>query len=150
MDPMVANKIKLATMIVLMAVTCAVQAVADRKPVNEKEPAEKVDPMFPDGVMHDFGKVKRGTVVKCTFRIVNTSRVPMRILSVRASMFPGRAWSTKDELQPSEEATIVIVYRADFVGTTTRTIFVLTESGAIRESRFWVRTTTDDAPPGTK
>ena len=41
--------------------------------------------MFPDGLTHDFGKVQRGTQVYHAFRIVNTSDVPLRILSVRLS-----------------------------------------------------------------
>ena len=40
--------------------------------------------MFPDGRDYDFGKVKRGTVIKHTFRIVNTSYVPLEIVSVRS------------------------------------------------------------------
>ena len=82
---MIANRTKLAAGIVLMALTCAVQAVPDRKPAKEREPAETVDPMFPDGVVHDFGKLKRGTDAKWSFRIVNNSAVPLKIVSVRCS-----------------------------------------------------------------
>lgn len=39
--------------------------------------------MFPDGVAHDFGKVLSGTQAKHTFRVVNTSKVPLRIVSLR-------------------------------------------------------------------
>ena len=41
--------------------------------------------MFPDGREYDLGKVKRGTIVKHTFRIVNTSYVPLEILSVKST-----------------------------------------------------------------
>ena len=47
--------------------------------------------MFPDGLTHDFGTVQRGTQLRHTFRVVNTSSVPLRIVSVRASMGPHRA-----------------------------------------------------------
>jgi len=36
----------------------------------------------PVGLVHDFGKVQRGTQLKHAFRIVNTSDVPLRIISV--------------------------------------------------------------------
>ena len=45
---------------------------------------EKVK-MFPDGRTYNFGKAKRGTIVKHAFRIVNTSNVPLEILSLRWS-----------------------------------------------------------------
>jgi hypothetical protein len=59
----------------------------DRDAANE-DAIKFADPtatMFPDGVKHDFGKVQYGTIVKHTFRIVNTSNVPLRILSLRKS-----------------------------------------------------------------
>ena len=39
--------------------------------------------MFPDGRHFDFGKAKAGTIVRHTFRVVNTSDVPLEIVSVR-------------------------------------------------------------------
>jgi hypothetical protein len=41
--------------------------------------------MFPGGVVHDFGKVPSGTQAQHTFRVVNTSKVPLRIVSLRGS-----------------------------------------------------------------
>ena len=41
------------------------------------------DRRFPDGVSYDFGKVLRGTQVKHTFRVVNTSSVPLQVVSLR-------------------------------------------------------------------
>lgn len=41
--------------------------------------------MFPDGLDHDFGKVFRGMQAKHTFRVVNTFKVPLHIISLRAS-----------------------------------------------------------------
>jgi hypothetical protein len=43
------------------------------------------DKMFPDGFEHDFGKVPSGIQVKHAFRVVNTSKVPLRIVSLRTS-----------------------------------------------------------------
>jgi hypothetical protein len=40
-------------------------------------------PMFPNGVEHDFGTVRPGTQLRHAFRIVNTSNVPLQIISVR-------------------------------------------------------------------
>jgi hypothetical protein len=35
--------------------------------------------MFPDGLEHDFGKVQAGTQPKHTFRVVNTTSVPLEV-----------------------------------------------------------------------
>jgi hypothetical protein len=50
-------------------------------PSEEKgaRPAET----FPDGLWHDFGIVPRGKMLKHAFRLVNTSDVPLRIVSLR-------------------------------------------------------------------
>jgi hypothetical protein len=45
--------------------------------------AKKANKMFPDGLDYDFGKVTRGTQCKHSFRIVNTTNVPLRIISLR-------------------------------------------------------------------
>jgi hypothetical protein len=39
--------------------------------------------LFPDGLVHDFGKVLRGTQATHTFRIVNRSNVALQIVSLR-------------------------------------------------------------------
>ena len=65
---MTVTNIKIATTILLTALTCS-----------------GVYKMFPDGTVHDFGKVKRGTQCKHSFRIVNTSKVPLEITSLRCS-----------------------------------------------------------------
>jgi hypothetical protein len=46
---------------------------------------ELPDPMFPDGLEHDFGKVARGEVCKHSFRIVNTSSSQLKVISLRIS-----------------------------------------------------------------
>ena len=44
---------------------------------------ELPDPMFPDGLEHDFGKVARGEVCKHSFRIVNTSNSHLKVIALR-------------------------------------------------------------------
>ena len=73
-------RIVAATMAV-MTLTCIAVCLA----VCLSRPAEKGDRMFPDGVVHDFGKVPRGIQARHAFRIVNTSDVPLRILALRIS-----------------------------------------------------------------
>jgi hypothetical protein len=47
--------------------------------------AKKTDKMFPDGLDYDFGNVTRGTQCVHSFRVVNTSNIPLHILSLRTS-----------------------------------------------------------------
>src|SRR5712691_5689324 len=68
-----------APILILMAV------VSDHDCLAECLAAQKPNPMFPDGLVHDFGKVQRGTIVNHAFRIVNTLNVPLRIVSLRLS-----------------------------------------------------------------
>ncbi len=51
-------------------------------PVLGKAPAGATA-IFPDGVVHDFGKVQRGTQARYAFRVVNTSAGPLRVGPVR-------------------------------------------------------------------
>src|SRR5258708_6310169 len=77
--------------------------------LNECLTAQKPDPTFPDGLVHDFGKVQRGSQVYHTFRIVNTAKVPLHISSIRVSMGRGTsARSSKNVLQPNEEGTVEV------------------------------------------
>jgi hypothetical protein len=64
-----------------MALACIAACLA----VSLSRPAENYDRMFPDGVVHNFGKVPRGTQLRHAFRTVNTSDVPLRIASLRIS-----------------------------------------------------------------
>jgi hypothetical protein len=70
---------------------CAMQAGQDEPsqatPAQEKAkpPAEKNDKMFPGGSEYDFGNVPRGLQARHAFRVVNSSGVLLRILSVRSS-----------------------------------------------------------------
>lgn len=52
------------------------------EPVAEGTPLP-VNKMFPDGLDHDFGKVQRGIQARHVFRIINTSKVPLEIVSLR-------------------------------------------------------------------
>ncbi len=80
------DKIKIATATTLLALmTCGGPCRAD---LPEKDAwrfaGETVATgMFPDGITYNFGKVPRGPLVRHSFRIVNTSSVPLEITSVR-------------------------------------------------------------------
>jgi len=75
---MFTGKIKIFT-IILIAVTCGGVCLTV---YCENKPADK---MFPDGLTHDFGTLTRGTQYTHSFRIANTSDIPLHILSLRAS-----------------------------------------------------------------
>jgi hypothetical protein len=87
------TKIKIVTTTMLVAVMCngacltgyssmpAGQSLCD----EVKNFSETTVTMFPDGLDHDFGKVTRGTQCNIAFRVINTSKVPLRISSLRMS-----------------------------------------------------------------
>jgi hypothetical protein len=50
---------------------------------DERRALGETTAMFPDGLVHDFGTVRRGTQARHAFRIVNTSAVPLRVVSLR-------------------------------------------------------------------
>ena len=52
---------------------------------SEDKQATKPVERAPFGFVYDFGKVPRGTPCKHSFRIVNLSNVPLRIISLRMS-----------------------------------------------------------------
>ena len=86
LQAMFVTKIKIATTIMLMALTGSGVCLANLPEKDaENQDATKPPEMFPDGLEHDFGKVKLGTIVTHAFRIVNTTGVPLRILSLRKS-----------------------------------------------------------------
>ena len=78
---MFATKSRIATTVLVMALTWTGVCLTG----YSTNPAENTDQMFPDGLDHDFGKVRSGIQAKHAFRIVNTSDVPLRIVSVRRS-----------------------------------------------------------------
>ena len=105
------------------------------------ESGDKIeDKMFPDGLSHDFGKVQQGAQLYHAFRIVNTSKVPLRITSIRVSMNRGtRAWSSKEVLQPNEEGKLeVTMDTRNYLHSVVQTIFLILDNGRLTEHRFWV------------
>jgi hypothetical protein len=81
------TKIRLGTAITLMSLTCsgicAKLPEVDAGNENAMRFAETSTTMFPDGLDHDFGKVRSGTQAEHAFRVVNTSNVPLRVISLR-------------------------------------------------------------------
>jgi hypothetical protein len=84
------SKKAVRTIMLMVALTVSGVCLAnlpDRDAANE-DAIKFADPtatMFPDGVKYDFGRVQRGSIVEHTFRIVNTSNVPLRIIALRRS-----------------------------------------------------------------
>jgi len=60
---------------------------ADKNASNKdaNSPADQAEKMSPLGLVHDFGKVTRGTLCRHAFRVVNTSDAPLQIVSLRIS-----------------------------------------------------------------
>jgi hypothetical protein len=86
MQLMFVTRIVIVSTIVLMTLTgtgaCLVDAGNEDENVFAVTLAAK---MFPDGRVHEFGKVQPGTQARHAFRIVNTSGAPLRIVSLRCS-----------------------------------------------------------------
>jgi hypothetical protein len=80
---MVVTNIRTATTILLIALTANGSCRSDPGHDEQAASGETAAAMFPDGLVHDFGKVKAGTQAKHTFRIVNTSCIPLRVVSLR-------------------------------------------------------------------
>lgn len=83
LQAMLVTKLKLATTIMLLALTGDGACLADLGNEDRKGFAEATVTMFPDGLVHNFGKVQSGTQARYVFRIVNISAVPLRIVSLR-------------------------------------------------------------------
>jgi hypothetical protein len=142
---------KIATTITLLALTSSSVYLADGSD-EDAMPFSKtvVVPMFPDGLKHDFGTVQRGPEYRHTFRIVNTSNVPLQIVSLRRTVGPyscqlGR--STKPVLQPTEVGQIeVILDTSRFSGPKTLSVWLTVDNGKIREYVFVVTANAQDEP----
>lgn len=103
-------------------------AEKDARNDDANKPVEK----SPLGLVHDFGKVPRGTQLRHTFRIINTSDVPLRILSARTSSGALNGRSTKDVLQPGEEGTLeVSLDSRRFSGPKTCVLWLTTANGKV-------------------
>jgi hypothetical protein len=100
----------------------------------------KADGMF-DELSRDFGSVPQGQVVMHPFRIVNNTKQPVHIASVRVSC--GRCSSAEalqTYLQPGQETAIIAkMYTNQFVNNKTIQIYVLFDQPRIEEVRLWIQ-----------
>ena len=102
---------------------------------------------FPDGLIHDFGKVPTGTQCKRVFRIVNTSDASMRITSVRSSGCGGagaialRGSMDRFTLRPRDEGKLEItVDTRRFIGAKYGTLYLVVETNkGTEEFRFIIQ-----------
>jgi hypothetical protein len=141
-----------ASVVALMALSCAIdvtkRASAAAPPVSETD-AKKAAEAPPFGIVHDFGKVQRGTQAEHAFRIVNTSGVPLEITSVkRGGGCAGAAVSARVSrrlLQPGEEAQLnVSLDTRRFKGRRTCRVLVETDNGKPTVTTFYVTADAQD------
>lgn len=88
----------------------------------------------------DFGSVPRGPMLTHPFRVVNNTRGPVTISSVRVSCGCVTAVALKGHLEPGESTTVVT--RMDttrFTGLRSVTIYVQFSHPAFEEVRLWVQ-----------
>jgi hypothetical protein len=88
----------------------------------------------------DFGSVPRGPTQTHYFRVVNNTRVPVVMSSIRVSCGCVSADALKGRLEPGESTHIVA--RMDttrFTGTKSVTIYVQFSQPAFEEVRLWVQ-----------
>jgi hypothetical protein len=98
-----------------------------------------------DELTYDFGSVPRGQVVTHPFRIVNNTKQPIHISSVRVSCrrcsdatLVGGAFQMW--LQPGQETAILAKMDTNqFLGTKTITIFVMFDQPRGEEVRLWMQ-----------
>jgi hypothetical protein len=79
---MFVTNILIARTIILMALAGNGSCPGDVGHEDGKTIAQKTA-MFPDGLVQDFGVVRRRIQARHAFRIVNTSAVPLRVVSLR-------------------------------------------------------------------
>ena len=105
----------------------------------------KAASMF-DELSRDFGSVPRGQVVSHPFRIVNNTKHPVRIASVRPSCMKCSSVQTlKTYLQPGEETAIIGSMDTNmFIGTKNITIFVLFDQPQREEVRLLMQANSRD------
>jgi hypothetical protein len=115
---------------------------------QKKKNSDTKDSRFPDGHSNAFGKVAMGAYVKHTFRIVNTSDVPVEITSVRRSVGgPVKVSVDKSTLNPKEDGKLLIVVDTNrFVGQKEVAIYVTMQTGKARveEIRFFITCNSDE------
>jgi len=99
----------------------------------------RADGLF-DELSRDFGSVPRGQQLMHPFRIVNTTKQPMRISSVRVSCGCVNAYALKNLLQPGEETAVIAQMNTKvFINTRTVTIYVTFDQPRFQEVRLWVQ-----------
>jgi hypothetical protein len=97
------------------------------------------DSMFDEHSI-DFGSVARGPVQTHSFRVVNNTKQPVNISSVRVSCGCTSASAVKTLLNPGEETAIVArMDTSRFIGVKSVTIFVQFDRPTFEEVRLWVQ-----------
>ena len=88
----------------------------------------------------DFGSVPRGPMLKHHFRVVNNTRGPVNIASVRVSCGCVTATALKGHLEPGESTYILAhMDTTRFTGLKSVTIYVQFNQPAFEEVRLWVQ-----------
>lgn len=111
--------------------------------------AVKATTMFPDGCAHDFGKVRSGEPITYTFRIVNTSDVPLQISSLRYNhcLVALSARLSTWVLKPHEEAQLQITLDTiRFRGRRTYPVYLETKGETTTVTAFSVTADCQVAP----
>jgi hypothetical protein len=93
-----------------------------------------------DELSKDFGSVPRGPAQKHQFRLVNKTKQPINISSVRVSCGCVTAFAAKTFLQPGEESSVVATMDTTrFTGAKSVTIYVQFDRPNFDEVRLWVQ-----------
>jgi hypothetical protein len=93
----------------------------------QQQPPAWAEKLFgpPANLVHDFGSVPRGAMLRHDFVMTNIYAVPIEITDVRVSMGCWGATPDKHQLQPNEKATISVWMDArKFTGQKTAAIFL--------------------------
>jgi hypothetical protein len=97
------------------------------------------DSMF-DELSKDFGSVPHGSMQTNNFRIVNNTKQPVSIASVRVSCGCTSASAARNYLNPGEETAVVAhMDTSRFYGVRSVTITVQFDRPAFEEVRLWVQ-----------
>jgi hypothetical protein len=75
--------------------------------------------------VHNFGKIPQGRPATCTFEIVNTGSVPMKLDNVQASCGCTTPVWSRDQIEAGATAKIVVGYNAYSQGPFTKTVTII-------------------------
>ncbi|HXG12442.1 MAG TPA: DUF1573 domain-containing protein [Gemmataceae bacterium] len=101
--------------------------------------ASWADALF-DEVSKDFGSVPRGPALTHPFRLVNKTKSPVTIHSLRTSCGCVSASALKHNLQPGEETSVIVTMDTRrFTGIKTVTVYVQFSQPTWAEVRLWVQ-----------